>query len=106
MAANRKELVMAAYRRAFADTSNYGSLKEGYEFRKQTILTDESLTKDEKSEVIKWVGEDFDTFKIRENVGTKRICENCKVKCLATLYCEHCVRNYLKANFSKWTSGN
>src|SRR5204863_8129644 len=27
-------------------------------------------------------------------------------ECLATLYCEYCVRNYLKANFSNWTSGN
>ena len=27
-------------------------------------------------------------------------------ECLATLYCEHCVRNYLKAKFSTWTSGN
>ena len=24
----------------------------------------------------------------------------------STLYCELCVRNYLKANFSNWTSGN
>src|SRR5947208_4041153 len=29
-----------------------------------------------------------------------------KKKCLATLYCEFCVRDYLKANFSNWTSGN
>ncbi|RGB33851.1 kinase-like domain-containing protein, partial [Rhizophagus diaphanus] len=27
-------------------------------------------------------------------------------KCLATLYCEYCVRNYLKAQFSNWTSEN
>src|ERR1043166_9141968 len=27
-------------------------------------------------------------------------------ECLATLYCELCVRNYLKANFSNWSSGN
>ena len=27
-------------------------------------------------------------------------------ECLATTYCELCVRNYLKANFSDWTSGN
>jgi hypothetical protein len=40
------------------------------------------------------------------NLGTRRICENCNQKCLATLYCEYCVRNYLKANFSNWTSGN
>ncbi|PKY58991.1 hypothetical protein RhiirA4_481376 [Rhizophagus irregularis] len=37
---------------------------------------------------------------------TRRICENCNQKCLATLYCEFCVRNYLKAKFSNWTSGN
>src|SRR5437763_15134483 len=40
------------------------------------------------------------------NEGTKRICENCNQECLATLYCELCVQNYLKANFSNWTSGN
>ncbi|PKC51838.1 kinase-like protein, partial [Rhizophagus irregularis] len=37
---------------------------------------------------------------------TRRICENCNQKCLATLYCEYCIRNYLKANFLNWTSGN
>jgi hypothetical protein len=41
-----------------------------------------------------------------DNEGTRRICENCNQECLATLYCEYCVRNYLKANFSNWTSGN
>ena len=40
------------------------------------------------------------------NEGEKRICEHCNQECLATLYCEYCVRNYLKANFSNWTSGN
>ncbi|POG61721.1 kinase-like domain-containing protein [Rhizophagus irregularis DAOM 181602=DAOM 197198] len=37
---------------------------------------------------------------------TKRICENCNQECLATTYCECCIRNYLKAKFSNWTSGN
>ena len=32
--------------------------------------------------------------------------QNCSQQCLATLYCEYCVRNYLKAKFSNWTSGN
>ena len=41
-----------------------------------------------------------------ENDGTKRICENCNQECLATLFCEYCVRNYLKSKFSNWTSGN
>ena len=45
-------------------------------------------------------------MKVMYNIGTKRICENCNQECLATLYCEYCVRHYLKAKFSNWTSGN
>ncbi|PKC52799.1 kinase-like protein, partial [Rhizophagus irregularis] len=41
-----------------------------------------------------------------DNDGTRRICENCNQECLATLYCKYCVRNYLKEDFSNWTSGN
>jgi hypothetical protein len=37
---------------------------------------------------------------------TRRTCENCNQECLAISCCEYCVRNYLKANFSNWTSGN
>src|SRR5947209_14686260 len=48
----------------------------------------------------------YDKIKIIFNEGAKRICENCSQECLATSYCELCVRNYLKANFSIWTSGN
>ena len=48
----------------------------------------------------------YDSDKIVFNEGTKRVCENCNQKCLATLFCEYCVRNYLKDNFSNWTSGN
>src|SRR4051812_1903921 len=48
----------------------------------------------------------YDRHKIVTNLGTKRICENCNQKCLATTFCEYCVRNYLKENFSNWTSGN
>ena len=47
-----------------------------------------------------------DYNKLLNNEGTKRICENCQGECLAISYCEHCVRNYLKAKFSNWTSGN
>ncbi|RIA92859.1 kinase-like domain-containing protein [Glomus cerebriforme] len=38
--------------------------------------------------------------------SSKRICEYCQKECLAALYCEHCIRNYLKGNFINWTSGN
>ncbi len=104
----RDDVVWAAYNRVYAlmDTSIYNTLDKEHEFKKQTILADESLTKDEKSEVIKLLNIDYDNYKILDNEGTKRICENCQDECLATLYCEHCVRNYLKENFSNWTSGN
>ena len=104
----RKDVVWAAYNRvdALLDTSIYNTLDNRFEFKKQTILADESLTKDEKSEAIKFLNQDFDHFKVLNNEGTKRICENCQDECLATLYCEHCVRNYLKENFSNWTSEN
>src|SRR5687767_7831268 len=108
MAAIRKELVNATLNGAFAltDYSIHNNLEKQHEFRKKTILADKSLTKDEKSYAIKLLNENFDHFKVLDNEGTKRICENCQDECLATLYCEHCVRNYLKAKFSNWTSGN
>src|SRR5688572_27096049 len=104
----RKELVWAVYNRARALTDNkiQNTYEKQHEFRKQIILADESLTKDETSEAIKISIEALDYHKVFYNEGTKRICENCQEECLATLYCEHCVRNYLKANFQNWTSGN
>ncbi len=104
----REDAVWAAYTRVYRiiDTAIYNTLDKQHEFQIQTILADESLTKDEKSKVIKLLYKDYDSYKILNNEGTKRICENCKDECFATLYCEHCVRNYLKENFSNWTSGN
>ena len=102
------EKALSAVDRAFAltDYSIHNNVEKQHEFRKQTILADKSLTKDEKSYSMKILGRELDLNKLLLNKGTKRICENCQDECLATLYCEHCVRNYLKANFSKWTSGN
>src|ERR1044072_5781728 len=102
------EKAKSAVHRAFAltDYSVHNNQEKQHEFRKKNILADKSLTKDEKSFAMKILNRNFDLFKIRNNEGTKRTCENCQDECLATLYCEHCVRNYLKANFSKWTSGN
>jgi hypothetical protein len=98
--------VYAAINKAFALTDINNDIHKQYEFKKQTILTDKSLTENEKSEAIKIITKTYDEDKIYFNEGTKRICENCNQECLATSFCEHCVRNYLKANFSNWTSGN
>ena len=108
MTSIRKELVEVAINRAYAlvDINIQNTLEKQHKFKKQTILADKSLTKDEKSYAVKLLNKDFDYHKILYNEGTKRICENCHDECLATLYCEHCVRNYLKAKFSNWTSGN
>src|SRR6266540_3686856 len=104
MANIRQEFVNDAYFRT--DYINDDDIDKRFELKKNTILADKSLTNNEKSEVIKFLNESYDHDKIFFNEGKKRLCENCKQECLATLYCEHCIRNYLKVNFSNWTSGN
>jgi hypothetical protein len=108
MSTIRRKLVNATVSRVYYLTDNniHTDTHKRHEFQKQTILADKLLTDDEKAEAIKKLTETYDRDKIINNSGTKRICENCKQKCLATLYCEFCVRNYLKANFKNWTSGN
>src|SRR5436190_6781314 len=108
MSTIRKELIYAAINRAFnlTDNSIQNNIHKHYEFQKQTVLADKSLTSDEKTKAIRILTKSYDRDKVSNNSGTKRICENCDQECLATLYCEHCVRHYLKANFSNWTSGN
>jgi hypothetical protein len=101
-------LVNDAIKRAYAltDYNIYNDWHKQYDFQKQTILADESLTESEKTETVRIITVNYDQAKLLLNEGTKRICENCNQECLATLYCEHCVQNHLKENFSNWTSGN
>ena len=103
-----EQKVYAAVNRAYAlvDFSILDNWHKQYEFKKQTVLTDESLTENEKSEAIRILTKNYDMDKIDLNEGTRRTCENCNQECLATLFCEYCVQNYLKAKFSNWTSGN
>jgi len=108
MSTIRKELVSAVYNRILSsiDFNIYDDIHKRHEFKQKTILADKSLTESEKAEAIRQLNQTYDQNKVNYNEGTKRICENCQLECLATLFCEHCVRNYLKSNFSKWTSGN
>src|SRR4051812_3939485 len=108
MVTMRPELVNAVVNRAYAltDINIHDNDDKQHDFRKRTILVDESLTKDEKSVALKQLNKFYDFNKISFNKGTKRICENCHNKCLATTYCEICIQNYLKSNFSNWTSGS
>jgi hypothetical protein len=108
MSTIRRKLVNATVNRAYylVDYNIHTDIHKQYEFQKQTILADKLLTDDEKAEAIKYITETYDKNKVKLNKGTKRICKSCNQECLATLYCECCVRNYLKANFKNWTSGN
>ncbi|RIA86970.1 kinase-like domain-containing protein [Glomus cerebriforme] len=104
----RYELVNDAIKKAFAltDTNIHNNLNKKHEFMQQTILTEESLTKIEKLEAIKILNIRYNRDKIIFNSGEKFFCENCQSERFSTLYCENCIRNYLKDNFSNWTSGN
>ena len=108
MSTIREDVIQAALNRAYTliDYNSHLDMHEQYEFMQQTILADNSLTEEEKTEAIRLSNKFYDRDKIFYNSGTRRICENCNQKCLATLYCEYCVQIYLKAKFSTWTSGN
>ncbi|RGB33899.1 hypothetical protein C1646_703373, partial [Rhizophagus diaphanus] len=108
MSTLRYELIGATTNRAntLTDTNIYNDIHKQLEFQKQTVLADKILTNDEKTYAIRWLTKNYDRNKVILNDGIKRICENCNQECLATFYCEYCVRNYLKENFLNWTSGN
>src|ERR1700743_3698820 len=91
------EKVFAAFNRAYTltDYDIYDTLDKRYEFRKKTINEDTALNKDEQIDAIRILSKRYDYDKIINNEGKKRICENCQKECLATLYCEHCIRSYL-----------
>src|ERR1051325_10806966 len=91
---------------ALTDYSSLNDITKRHEFRKGAILNNESLSEDIISEVIRLLNKDYDYNKLLYNEGKKRPCKDCNMECLATLYCEHCVRNYLRENFSNWSSGN
>jgi hypothetical protein len=108
MSTIRKKFVNAKIQKAYALTDNniLENIDEYYKLLQKSILSDDSLTSDEKSETMKVLNVNYDSDKIRCNKGKKRICKICKKECLATLYCECCIRNYLKSEFSNWTSEN
>jgi hypothetical protein len=108
MSTLRYGLIYATNNRAttLTDINTYNDIHKQFEFQKQTVLADKILTNNEKTYAIRLLVENYDRDKVITDDGTKRICENCNQECLATLYCEYCVRNYLQENFPNWTSGN
>ena len=105
MSSIRRKLINATLHKVI-QTIDSTDIDKRYELSKETLLADKSLTNDEKSKSIRILTKRYDRTKLVCNKGKKRVCENCKQECLATSFCELCVRNHLKANFSNWTSGN
>ena len=95
MSAIRKNLVHAVINRAF-DLNDYNDIPKYFEIIRQTVLADESLTKEEKIEAVKIINKTYDREKLLRNEGEIRICEDCNHECLATTYCELCVLEWSK----------
>src|SRR5438270_11846666 len=87
-----QELIYETINKAYAltDYHIHDNIDKRFEFRLETVLADEFLTEDEKSEAVILLNEYYDRYKILYNEGKKRVCENCQLGCLATHYCEHC----------------
>src|SRR5256885_499016 len=91
----RDDFVFAAFSRAYTltDYNVHKNLNSRYEFRRQTIYKDTTLTNDEKNEAIIILEKRYDYDKIIFSEGVRRQCEICREKYLAASYCEYCVRN-------------
>ncbi|CAB4441240.1 unnamed protein product [Rhizophagus irregularis] len=108
MSAVRKDSINAIINKAYTlmDNKIHDDIHKKFEFQQKVILDDEMLTENQKTRAINQLNKYYDRNKVLFNEGKRRICENCNQVCLATLFCEYCVRNNLKVNFSNWTSNN
>ncbi|CAB4438192.1 unnamed protein product [Rhizophagus irregularis] len=75
MSVIRKDLIYTTLNKAYAltDYNIHNDIHKHTEFQKQTILADESLTKDEKSEAIRILTVTYDRSKLIYNEGTRRM---------------------------------
>ncbi|GES76278.1 kinase-like domain-containing protein [Rhizophagus clarus] len=79
MSTIRRDLIYAALNRAWSliDYNIHDNLQKQIEFMKQSILADNTLTNDEKTEAIRLRNKCNDRDKVLSNVGTRRTCEFC-----------------------------
>ncbi|PKY33760.1 hypothetical protein RhiirB3_452927 [Rhizophagus irregularis] len=104
MSTLRYELIYATKNRIImlTDTNIHNDIHKRFKFQQQTLLADKILTSEEKTEAIRDLTENYDRNKIFYNDGTRRICENCNQKCLATLYCEY--SDWINGEYDEWDS--
>ncbi|RIA86365.1 kinase-like domain-containing protein [Glomus cerebriforme] len=108
MSSIRKDLIKIILNKATSctDLNIHNDIDKQIEFIKQMINNDKYLNKKEKMRAINILTTDLDYYKVLYNEGISRICEICQEKCFAISYCEYCIRNFLKKEFSKWSSKN
>ncbi|EXX55881.1 Cmk2p [Rhizophagus irregularis DAOM 197198w] len=84
----------------------HNDIHKQHKFRREFVNKNEKLSFNEKEDAVKVLLQIYDSDKVLFKSGETRLCGNCKKNCLASLYCEYCVQNYLKSNYYTWTSGN
>ncbi|KAF0447963.1 protein kinase [Gigaspora margarita] len=77
-----------------------------FKFICNIVINNLHLTQYEKNYLIHDLIKTRDSQNIIEKVGERRLCKYCNNKVFAILYCEDCVRNYLKSKFNNWSTGS
>jgi len=94
----------AIYQAQFANPGN--DVNEQYEGMIQHIEANVLLTNQEKEKAKELITDDKDKENLLRLKGPKYKCNKCKKAGFTISFCEHCVRETLRLNFTTWTSGN
>ncbi|CAG8508621.1 11823_t:CDS:2 [Acaulospora morrowiae] len=95
-----------AKEKAYLSVDINSDLSQQLEFYKKAYKKDKSLTITEKNYMIDDVRKYYNKLKVSQRLSEPRECDYCKRLRYDVPKCELCVRDYLKNNFGKWTSGN
>ncbi|KAG9287975.1 hypothetical protein G9A89_017570 [Geosiphon pyriformis] len=80
--------------------------EQKYMVEVEHIENNTELTSDEKLEAFQILTTNKDTKNLIQAKGQTYQCKFCGRKGFTVQYCEHCLRDSLKRDFDKWTSGN
>ncbi|CAG8489899.1 5431_t:CDS:10, partial [Cetraspora pellucida] len=89
-------------------SSIYRTNQQKYEFFKSQFFNNEKLEEYKRQYLLNMLQRRFDNLSVIYKDGEKRQCKDCKSETCAMLYCEFCIRNYLKLqqNYVEWTNND
>ncbi|CAG8719061.1 24517_t:CDS:2, partial [Cetraspora pellucida] len=89
-------------------SSIYRTNQQKYEFFKTQFFNNDKLEEHERQYLFNMLQKRFDNLSVIYKDGEKRQCKDCKSETRAMLYCEFCIRNYLKLqqNYVEWTNND